>query len=243
MDSILDIFDGVIAYPVQNWIDKHQNNHHLLTNTKDDNDAVIFYPYIYVKGYSFERRFYHRFQAFYAPFLFGLTQLPRVWLNLNPAKGGQLWCIPCYYMIWVVIPWMVNDSSFMVNLMHYVAIEYVFGIVMTYLFAVSHNMEVNPHLQEIDTVDFDEWCKSQVEESTSWSNRVNPLNYVITMVLGGINMQIEHHIAPAVCPMYYLFASQEIKAVCKKHGIRYNEISNLFAAIYGFHRFIHSASR
>ena len=76
----------------------------------------------------------------------------------------------------------------------------------------------------------------------SWSTAVTPLNYVITMVLGGINLQIEHHVAPAVCPMYYLFASEGIKAVCKKYDIRYNEEAHFGAAVYEFHRFIHRMS-
>ena len=76
----------------------------------------------------------------------------------------------------------------------------------------------------------------------SWSGKVNVLNYVITMVLGGINLQIEHHVAPALCPLYYLFASEDIKRVCRKYGIQYNEEDNLGTAVYEFHRFLHSVS-
>jgi len=244
LDAALNLIDYVLCDTVTGWIRRHQTNHHLFTNSQLDNDVVQLGPYFYLKGYSevFDRRFYHKFQSFYAPFLLGISQFDRVWAHLRSFEDGKRLSIPCYYALLIFVPWMVNDCSLMANVANYFAIKFVCGMVTAYLFLVSHNMAENAHSQSIETEDFDKWLASQAAESMSWSNRVNPLNYAITMVVGGINLQIEHHIAPALCPLFYLFASQRIKSALKRHGIEYHEVDNFGAAVYGFHRFIHSVA-
>jgi len=244
LDSVLDHFDAVFADTVTGWINRHQNTHHLYTNSHSDCDVVQLYPYLFIKGMSspMDRRWYHRFQSFYVPILLGLSQFDRIWAHCRKFENGNPWYIVLYYAVWIVIPWLRNDSSLWINILNYVAVKGLSSVLTAYLFLVSHNMEVNPHSKAIDTVDYDRWIKAQVEESVSWSNRVNVVNYAITMIVGGINLQIEHHMAPALCPMYYLFASEEVRALCRKYGIQYNEEGHFGDAVYEFHRFIHSVS-
>ena len=49
-------------------------------------------------------------------------------------------------------------------------------------------------------------------------------SYMFTLIFGGINCQIEHHIAPGIYPIYYPLVADEIKLFCKKYKIVKKEI-------------------
>merc|ERR1712150_208148 len=76
----------------------------------------------------------------------------------------------------------------------------------------------------------DAWVVNQIEESMSWGG------YWTTLVFGGINLQIEHHLAPALDPPLLWYMSHGVKTICKKHGIRYTEEPSFLHALFRFHR-------
>ena len=164
LDTVLDHFDSVMCDTVLGWINRHQNTHHLFTNSHSDCDLVQLHPYLFIKGMQspMDRKWYHQFQSFYAPILIGFSQFDRIWAHLRPFEDGKRWYIACYYAVWIVIPWLVNDCSIWMTMLNYIAVKWLSSVPLAYLFLVSHNMEVNPHSYSIDTVDYEKWVKAQV---------------------------------------------------------------------------------
>ena len=50
-----------------------------------------------------------------------------------------------------------------------------------------------------------------MHESVSW------VGYISGLIVGGINYQTEHHVAPAVDPTYYHYIAPELRRICKAH--------------------------
>jgi hypothetical protein len=73
----------------------------------------------------------------------------------------------------------------------------------------------------------------QIEESVSWGG------YWSTLVWGGLNMQIEHHICPGHDTTLYYFISLELKKICAKYGIRYTYEPSLVTAVRQYHRHLY----
>eukprot|EP01083_Nonionella_stella_P229494 812244_1 len=243
----LDLFDSIFAIPIQPWIVRHQGNHHVYTNSADDNDVCIADPFFYIgHEYGFKYRFYHAFQTVYAPFLLAISQWTRVWDHVFTSEGGNPIFIPVYYALLIGLPFWNNQDNHSLsdNVLNYLLFETILSLTLGYIFIISHNNGLLKHNGKINLDDYDLWVKSQIEESLSWSNDVtNVMDYVVTVMLGGINTQIEHHIAPALVPIYYLFATNDIKRICTRHHITYNESDNFFTAASEFHLYLLKCER
>lgn len=63
------------------------------------------------------------------------------------------------------------------------------------------------------------------------SHNIAPNSYVMYLISGGLNMQIEHHIIPSCnsCNLYKI--QPHIEELCKRHKIPYLKSNNLFDAI------------
>jgi fatty acid desaturase len=108
---------------------------------------------------------------------------------------------------------------------------FVTGIVMSYLFQVSHNhCRLGPRNEKL--TDIDHWIKMQVEESVSWGG------YLSCLFFGGINFQTEHHVAPALDGTLYYFLHPKLVEICKKHNISYTYEPTVFHAVYQYHKWL-----
>eukprot|EP00437_Effrenium_voratum_P019478 CAMPEP_0181445876 /NCGR_PEP_ID=MMETSP1110-20121109/25813_1 /TAXON_ID=174948 /ORGANISM="Symbiodinium sp., Strain CCMP421" /LENGTH=157 /DNA_ID=CAMNT_0023569933 /DNA_START=88 /DNA_END=562 /DNA_ORIENTATION=- len=111
------------------------------------------------------------------------------------------------------------------------------GVTLTSKFAVSHShVDLVAHSTEADSLlttkktKMDAWMVNQIEESMSWGG------YWMTVIFGGINMQIEHHMAPGLDPPLLWCMADGLKGICKKHKIRYTHEPSIFHAYSGLHR-------
>ena len=58
----------------------------------------------------------------------------------------------------------------------------------------------------------------------------------MTVLMGGLNYQIEHHLFPKVCSVHYPEIRPIVQDAARKHGIPYNEAPTLWAAIRSHYR-------
>ena len=63
------------------------------------------------------------------------------------------------------------------------------------------------------------------------SHNIHPESFLTTLFMGGLNMQIEHHLFPSVnhCHLHRLVP--HVKALCRKHNVPYPESNSLWEAI------------
>lgn len=230
-----EFVDSTWGYVPSAWWRNHHVMHHMHTNELgdyQDTDLPSTYPLIRMFKEQ-PRLWFHTFQTFYWPVLL-LPSVARFPVsNLLEHRGN-----PGYFIVWVmfmfVLPYTLHGK---LGLLCSGVTNVVTGISITYKFAVSHAhpdfLEADGSTQKSKTIakqNVDEWMKRQVCESTSWGG------YWSCLIFGGINMQIEHHLVPALDPPLYAILAPELKRICKKHNVRYTSEPSFFHSLEKFHR-------
>jgi fatty acid desaturase len=268
-----------IFFPTRRWIDVHQKSHHIYTNTDEDNDIWLAYPFIYEHNNSADGRYkvrnINKYQTFYTPFLFMMMgffgSIRQLTLRdpITQKKIGNGIFVLLHFTIYLVLPFWIH-GRYLETFVLYIMCHMGYGCLYAYLFQVSHNVqglrfpryvpkentlseleaeaEAGAGAEEEDagvdqmSMEYDIWLKQQIEtsmsyccdNSDSWVTYI--WNYMFTLTFGGINCQIEHHIAPAVHPIFYFFASPRIQAFCEKHGIYYATEKSFYHAWRAYHK-------
>ena len=84
--------------------------------------------------------------------------------------------------------------------------------------------QINHHSPETSEAHDANWYRHQVVTSQD----VAPSSFVAFLVSGGLNLQIEHHLFPAVNHWHLRALQPKVQALCKRHGLHY-PISQSFA--------------
>merc|ERR1719382_77485 len=118
--------------------------------------------------------------------------------------------------------WGLSSGIFALN---------IAGASLAYKFAVSHthdDLKIQPTTKD-EYTDIDKWIRAQLADSISYGGLWT------TFIFGGINMQVEHHIAPSLDPPLYHYLAPDIKRICKKYDVRYTYEPSFFHAVWRFH--------
>ena len=197
---IYELIDRVFMSTPEFWI-QHHKTHHLDTNTMSDRDVLDpLNNGIRVTEQS-PYKAINQYQHVYAHVLmaFNLFLFP---INNVILGGGSMWFFLLYYTILFALPVYVqgNWESIKVTCLVIMAASSV----ISHLFQVSHNHEglgkVRLNFEKAATQDIDLWMVHQITEAISWGG------YISNLVVGGINNQIEHHVAPCLCPVSTLLS-------------------------------------
>jgi fatty acid desaturase (delta-4 desaturase) len=112
------------------------------------------------------------------------------------------------------------------------------GLTLGALFSLSHNFET---AERDPTKGFREtgkpvcWYKAQVETSSTYGGSL------AGALTGGLNLQVEHHLFPRMCSAYYPIIAPTVRAVCKKHGVRYVYYPWIWQNFISTVRYMHKA--
>jgi len=226
LNPLYDFLEKTWAIRPQAWIDNHNGSHHVYTNSNED-DHDVWTPYPFLRLHP-KQKFHwaHSFQKYYAPILFLATTASYPFDNVFKNGGGYF-----PFFVWIYASFGIPAFSGWTGPLYVVAMYCVSGIIMSYLFQVSHNhCNLGPRNEKI--TDIDHWLKMQVEESMSWGG------YLSCLFFGGINFQIEHHIAPALDSTFYYFLHPKLVEICKKHKITYTYEPTAFDAVYQYHKWL-----
>ena len=103
----------------------------------------------------------------------------------------------------------------------------VAGFVMTIVFQTAHvvpNCEfVYPSSEEIRT----SWHRHQLNTTANFAQK----NKIVTYLLGGLNFQIEHHLFPSICHVYYPEISKILKETAVEFNLPYHENNSIWSTI------------
>ena len=232
----------------ERWRPHHNLTHHLYTNSyKQDNDmrntwflkrTILIPDYLYDKSPKWINKHAIKIQNFYAPFLFSLFAISAILDNAYLLQkkiyvSNVLFVL--FGIIWLwVLPWYYYGFF---NGFIYILIFYgLFGFAMGYTFEVSHNShktsksknyEIDLELNKIDL-----WYKRQIESSVSYKRLFYGVSEYLTCIyFGGLNLQAEHHIAPALNPIHYYRLHPYLVKICEKHNINFAQEETLFDSI------------
>jgi fatty acid desaturase (delta-4 desaturase) len=140
-----------------------------------------------------------------------------------------------HYSLIAVIPTLLH--GWRAALVGAAAYSTSLSILLAMMFFVSHNVPENKALpggvQDTKKVLLTElterdWCEQQVLASANWGG------HIANFFTGGLNLQIEHHLFPAISFGHYPAIAKIVKDECQKRGIRYVQHPHLFAILRHF---------
>lgn len=252
VNILLGLTDDLIGGSSLMWRYHHQVSHHIHTNDQTlDEDVCSMYPLL-----RFDTRLplkpWHKWQHIYIwvayPFMHLAFQLGdftalmtnrTVGAELLGATWGERASVllgkAAHYSLIAVIPTLLH--GWRAALVGAAAYSTSLSILLAMMFFVSHNVPENKALpggvQDTKKVLLTElterdWCEQQVLASANWGG------HIANFFTGGLNLQIEHHLFPAISFGHYPAIAKIVKDECQKRGIRYVQHPHLFAILRHF---------
>ncbi len=241
------------AYHV-NWKIQHNVLHHSFTNIEgydEDiyNHALRFSPYQEVKPMN-------KFQAFYAPFLYGIMTIYWVFSkdfeqvkryekkDLLKTQGltykqalGQIYFNKIWYLIlFLVLPIVLTSIPWWQSVIGFVAMHFLCGLALALIFQPAHVIEETEFFipNENSSVE-NNWAIHQMKTTSNFAKN----NKLLSWFVGGLNYQIEHHLFPNICHIHYKNISKIVKETANEYGVPYYEHKTFFSAVKSHFTILH----
>jgi len=229
------------------WRYHHQVSHHAYCNdVMLDQDAHSSFPLIRMDETQKLEKF-HKWQWIYAPISFSVlwfsiqvqdvqclldakTFLVRMKGTSAPEIVLAMLCKAIHLTYFLVIPAMLHGVKAM--LLPWATAIAFGGFLLAAMFIVSHNIHDCKNADE-PLLKKGDWAKYQIETSTSWGGRIS------SFFAGGLNLQIEHHLFPAMPHHLYIDIQKIVMEECKKHGVKYNYYPSLLPNYVDFIKFLY----
>jgi len=126
-----------------------------------------------------------------------------------------------YYFLFIALPLMVLSITWWQFIIGFLALHFAQGLTMGLVFQLAHVVEGTefPTPNE-ETGNMEEvWAAHQMRTTANFASK----SPVAAFFLGGLNMQIEHHLFPKVCHIHYRAISRIVKQTAAEFDIPYIE--------------------
>lgn len=241
------------------WKIQHNILHHTYTNIDgldDDIDAGIFLRF---SPHS-KKYFMHRYQHWYAWFLYGLLTLQ--WATIKDFRQVydyhkkdllkkekitlrkamlQLAIYKIFYYLYIfVIPVMVTGIPFIHVLLGFLLMHFTAGLLLSCIFQLAHVMEECEFpLPSDDRKMENNWAVHQLLNTANFS----PRSAIVGWFVGGLNRQIEHHLFPHICHIHYKNIASFVKETAREYGLPYQEQPTFAHALVNHGRMLRKLGR
>ncbi|MFN0214224.1 MAG: fatty acid desaturase family protein [Saprospiraceae bacterium] len=237
------VFDliGLSSYM---WRLMHNDSHHFFVNVQEA-DSAIGYGGIFRVSPRMERRWYHRFQHIYAPFLYCLATLDWVFakdyfgllvgrfgnnkIHRHPRKELIILFAAkaFYYTYTLVLPLIFLSLPWYSIILGFTVMHLCLGFTLAVTFQPNHFTETStfPELDEHGHIT-NNYIKHIFENTADYA-RGNPL---ACWALGGLNLHTVHHLFPNVCHVHYPALTEILRSTAQTYGLEYTEHKTITSA-------------
>lgn len=235
------------------WKITHNGIHHTYTNVMDlDEDIRVIDPMVRLSPGS-PRFWHHRFQHLYAWLLYTLATINWIFVkdykymflhDLGPYHQPrrpiriilEMFAFKVINLIWtLVIPLLVIDLPWPQILLGYLVMNMVAGFVLGVVFQMAHVVEPVEFVAADRGFRIeDEWFLHQMRTTANFATE----NRLLTLYVGGLNHQIEHHLFPKVCSIHYPAMRGIVQEAARRHGIPYYCFPTFSAALASHYRLL-----
>lgn len=226
------------------WNFKHNIIHHAYTNIDGVDDDIDIQPWLRMSSTQKKYKL-HKYQHYYFWFLYALLYI--LWIFVMdyqkyfkqkignmPLKKMEVkdhvvfWSFKLVHLvIFVGIP--IYFAGFVPWLVGFLVTTLFAGVVISIVFQLAHTVEHThfPMPSEEDGRLQDEWAIHQLKTTANFATR----NKLISMLVGGLNFQVEHHLFPKISHVHYPAISRIIKQTCQEFNVEYIEYPKMRMAI------------
>jgi len=226
------------------WDIKHNQSHHAFTNI-EGLDIDIEQTKIARINESSPRKWFHRYQHIYLPFIYPLASLFMIFIKdfqlfaakrygnkvilTHPRKERVILFLSkfLYITYTLIIPMMVINLVWWKILLGFIIMHLIMGVFLSIILFPAHVLDDSPFPQPDDSLEIhNSWAVHQVETTTNFAAN----SRLITWLSGGLNTHIAHHLYPNICHIYYYDLTKIIREVAQKHDISFRD-KTLFGAM------------
>lgn len=244
-------FMGANSYT---WSIAHNFVHHTYTNIPDVDKDIEPGPFIRLYPRYEGVYWFHRYQHFYAFFLYSLVSL--IWVFVkdyeqiaqrDPRTGKyapvtefvKLFIGKALHIgILLVVPLLVIEQPLWLIGLGYFAMHLVGGFTLSIVFQLAHVVD-GPEFPRPD---------KKHEMNVSWAEHqlMTTANFsagkeLATFITGGLNHQVEHHLFPRICHIHYPKLAPIVRQCAQDHGLPYYESPTFLAAAASHARLLKKA--
>jgi len=217
------------------WYLKHNLAHHLNTNTEGLDFDTALDPLLRVSSKA-KYRSYYRWQILWVLPVYSLLSLLIIFVAdiaiFFQTKKAELvkkhalkeWLIligsKLFYLVIVfVIPTTFGQYMFTDILKVFFAFQLINGLVIACVFMPSHYF--NNSTFYTSKKERPKWTLHQLQTTMDLS----PRSKITTQILGGLNLNVAHHLYPNFCHNHYFEIDEMIRKSCKADQIEYHSKS------------------
>jgi len=243
---------------IENWKMQHNMIHHTNTNVHEHDDDIDGHGLLRFHPHQ-EWKPIHRFQVFFAPFLYGLMTF--LWVTTKDFSqaftynkrynSGEEMYKPyrdekmkqhlmriilikiLYWTAFFVLPLLFWKCPWWYVVVYFLTMHFTAGLFLGLVFQPAHVSK-----KTIFEVDFDTRSSSRLEHQIRTSCNYATKNRFLTWLVGGLNFQIEHHLFPNISHVHYRKIAPIVKRKCEQYGIPYNEYPSFWTAIVDHFKFL-----
>lgn len=254
VNSMLGYLLNVIGSYHITWKIQHNVLHHSSTNVHEydedlNNQILRFSP-------KQQRRNINKYQAYYAPFLYGLLSLYKTFSkdfeqisrfnksNLLSGQGVtlkgavlQITVNKLFYLgATLALPMLVLTLPWWQVFIGFLTMHFICGIILALIFQSAHVLDRTEFYQADESGSIDNcWAIHQLNTTANFAKK----GRIFSWLIGGLNYQIEHHLFPNICHVHYEHISDIVRGTAKDFNIQYNEFPTFFDAIKSHFRMLH----
>ncbi len=252
-DAVGFILNFVGGYHI-NWRIQHNVLHHSFTNIHGYDEDIEHAIFRFSPDDEYNPKF--RYQAFYAPVLYGLmtvfwvvykdfNQLYRyskrgLLQNEGLSYGKALTHVVIYKVLYVIVtlalPIMLLDLPLWQILTGFFTMHFICGIILAFIFQPAHVLEdTNYYVPDENGSVENNWAVHQLMTTANFANDSRAFSWFV----GGLNYQIEHHLFPHICHVHYRHLSPIVKATAEEYNIPYYQHETFIGALSSHFRMLH----
>lgn len=238
------------------WSISHNIVHHTFTNVPETDEDIMPSPLLRLSPTA-PRKGVHKYQHIYGIPLYGLASLSWVfwkdYQRLFKEKIGnfrathptseivELFLFKIlHYTIFIVIPLLVLTIPVWQFIIGFVCMHLVAGFTLGLVFQLAHVVEGTTFPEPDDKGNMETtWAVHQLETTSNFGRK----SYLLTWFLGGLNMQVEHHLFPHICHVHYPKLSEIVEKTAREYNIVYNENPDMMTALASHYRMLKKLGR
>jgi len=141
----------------------------------------------------------------------------------------------------VVIPLMFNP--WWMVLLFYLGCSWMVGFILAITFQLAHCVETAEFPDPADARRGEQFALHQLRTTCDVASPVPVVGHVFRWLVGSLDNQIEHHLAPRLPHTLYPKMARRFRQACRDNGIAYKLHPGIWAALRSHGRWLHSLSR
>jgi linoleoyl-CoA desaturase len=229
------------------WALKHNVAHHGFTNIPGKDDDIDQSKLVRLNPNA-KRRWFHRYQHLYAPFLYTLLSLNIIYVKdfklLMQHNFGnktiprhptlEIWILLATKLFFIgymiVIPKILLGISWGEILGYHVMMHLAIGLFIGLVLVPVHvTGESSYRLPDKEGKVHCDWREQQMEATVDFAAKSRLVNWIT----GGLNTHVAHHLYPSVNHIHYFQLTRIIGQTAKEFGVPYRNYS--LARVYREH--------